>query len=93
MEGKVKGNPKALHGVSKEKRSDCPLVTLGLVINEHGFTTRSSFLPGNISEPTTLQQAIETLGGQDDLFKPVVVMDAGIASEDNLKWLRENKYS
>lgn len=93
MEGKAKGNPKALHGVSKEKRFDCPLVTLGLVINEHGFTTRSSFLPGNISEPTTLRQAIEELGEQNDLIKPVVVMDAGIASESNLKWLRENKYS
>jgi len=92
MEGKAKSNPKALHGVSKEKRFDCPLITLGLVINEHGFTTRSSFLPGNISEPTTLQQAIEQLGGQNDLIKPVIVMDAGIASDDNLKWLRENKY-
>lgn len=92
MEGRAKGNPKALYGVSKEKRSDCPLVTLGLVINEHGFTTRSSFLPGNVSEPTTLQQAIETLGSQDDLIKPIIVMDAGIASEKNLKWLRENKY-
>lgn len=92
MEGRAKGNPKALHGFSKEKRSDCPLVTLGLVINEHGFTTRSSFLPGNVSEPSTLQQAIEALGGQDDLIKPIIVMDAGIASEDNLKWLRENKY-
>ena len=92
MEGRAKGNSKAAHGVSKEKRSDCPLVTLGLVINEHGFTTRSSFLPGNVSEPTTLQKAIEELGGQGDLIKPIIVMDAGIASDDNLTWLREHKY-
>ena len=92
MEGKAKGNPKALHGVSKEKRSDCPLITLGLVINEHGFTTRSSFLPGNVSEPKTLQEAIEKLGGMDELIKPIVIMDAGIASEENLTRLRDNKY-
>ena len=93
MEGQAKGNPKAKHGVSKEKRTDCPLVTLGLVINEHGFATRSSFLPGNVSEPKTLQRAVETLHRPDDLFKPVVIMDAGIATEDNLKWLREHQYS
>jgi transposase len=92
IEGRAKDNPKARHGRSKEKRSDCPLVTLGMVINEHGFATRSSFLPGNISEPTTLQQAIEALGGLNDLIKPIIVMDAGIASDENLCWLRKNKY-
>jgi transposase len=92
MEGRAKGNPKAKHGVSKEKRFDCPLVTLGLVVNEHGFVTRSAFLPGNIGEPTTLQQAIQQLGPQDSLFKPIIVLDAGIASEDNLAWLRKHQY-
>jgi transposase len=93
MEGKAKRNPKALHGRSKEKRTDCPLVTLGLVINEHGFAKRSAFLPGNIGEPTTLQKAIEQLKLYDTLLKPTVVLDAGIASEDNLQWLRENHYT
>lgn len=92
MEGQAKGNPKAKHGVSKEKRSDCSLITLGLVINEHGFPMRSSFLSGNISEPGTLQKAIEALHRSDDLFKPIIVLDAGIASEDNLTWLREHKF-
>lgn len=61
MEGQAKGNGKARHGVSKENRTDCPLVTLGLVVNEHGFATRSAFLPGNISEPETLQQMVKAL--------------------------------
>lgn len=93
MEGKSKGNAKTAHGVSKEKRFDCPLVTLGLVINEHGFASRSFFLSGNIGEPTTLKQAIEQLGLDDSFIKPTVILDAGIASEDNLKWLRENHYT
>lgn len=93
MEGQAKNNPKARRGFSKEKRFDCPLVTLGLVINEYGFATRSSFFPGNISEPKTLEKAIMTLHSSTDLFKPVVVMDAGIATEDNLKWLRDHKFS
>ena len=33
--------PKAKRGHSKEKRSDCPLVTLGLVLDSSGFVRRS----------------------------------------------------
>lgn len=92
MEGQAKSNPKARHGVSKEKRSDCPLVTMGLVINEHGFLNCTSILPGNASEPKTLAGMIKKLDSHQSLFKPIIILDAGISSEENLKWLRENKY-
>ena len=92
MEGQARSNPKAQYGRSKEKRTDCRLVTLGLVLDEHGFYIRSKFLPGNISEPTTLKEAVEALNEPGQLFKPVVVMDAGIASEENLRWLKENQF-
>jgi transposase len=92
MEGQAKGNRKALHGVSKEKRSDCPLVTMGIVMNEHGFLNRTSILPGNASEPKTLQEMIKTLGHDEGFIKPIIILDAGISTEDNLKWLRENHY-
>lgn len=92
MEGQARSNPKARHGVSKEKRADCPLVTLGLVINEHGFLHRSSFLPGNASEPKSLQTMIESLDSHDSLLKPIIILDAGISSVENLQWLREHGY-
>ncbi len=37
-EGQCKTNGLAAHGHSKEKRSDCPLVTLGLVLDSSGFS-------------------------------------------------------
>jgi transposase len=92
MEGQAKSNPKAAHGVSKEKRSDCPLVTMGLVMNEHGFLSRTSILPGNASEPKTLEEMIKKLSVHQSLLKPTIILDAGIATNDNLAWLRENKY-
>lgn len=46
MAGKAESNPKACYGLSKEKRNDCPLVTMGLVMNEHVFLNRTSILPG-----------------------------------------------
>ena len=93
MEGKAQSNPKARHGLSKEKRSDCPLVTMGLVMNEHGFLNRTSILPGNASEPKTLEKMISNLSVHHGLFKPTVILDAGIATEDNLSWLRDKGYT
>lgn len=93
MEGQAKQNPKAKFGVSKEKRSDCLLVTMGLVMNEHGFLHRTSILPGNAAEPKTLEEMIKNLSVHDSLIKPTIVLDAGIATEANLTWLKENTYS
>ncbi len=92
MEGQAKGNPKAAHGISKEKRRDCPLITLGIAVNEHGFINRTKILPGNASEPKTLEDMIISLGQFDNLFNPIVILDAGISSEDNLTWLRDHGY-
>lgn len=93
MEGQAKSNPKASHGVSKEKRNDCPLVTMGLVMNEYGFLHRTSILPGNASEPKTLESMIGNLNAHQSLFKPTIILDAGIATNDNLAWLRKNGYT
>ena len=49
-------------------------------------------LPGNVSEPDTLRDAIARLAKvapPGDGPKPTVVMDAGIAAESNLEWLDE----
>jgi transposase len=91
-EGQAASNPKAIFGHSKEKRRDCPLVTLGLVANQHGFLHRSQIFPGNASEPQTLQMMIQSLS-TPFLSPPTIILDAGIASEDNLTWLREHQYS
>lgn len=93
MEGQARRNSKAKFGMSKEKRSDCRLVTMGLVMNEQGFLHRTSILPGNASEPKTLEEMIRSLSVHQNLIKPTILLDAGIATEANLAWLRENKYS
>ena len=96
FEGSGKFNRKAKRGRSKEKRSDCPLVTLGLVLDMHGFAKKSRIFDGNVSEPKTLETMIEGLSDRDisenPLFKPTIVLDAGISSEDNIKWLKSKGY-
>ena len=89
FEGTAKINPKARHGRSKEKRSDCPLVTLGLVLDGSGFVRRSEVFEGNVVEGNTLEQMLK---GLEAPAGALVVMDAGIAIESNLIWLREHGY-
>jgi len=94
FEGQCVQNPKAQFGRSKEKRSDCPLVTLGLVLDGDGFPLGSQVFPGNASEPATLELMLDGLQGKKPLTaeKPVIIMDAGIASADNIAWLTERGY-
>ena len=89
FEGAALGNPKAQRGHSKEKRSDCPLVTLGLVLDGSGFVRRSQTFDGAVSEGTTLDGMLRGLGAPRGAL---VVMDAGIATEDNIRWLRTQRY-
>ena len=58
FEGTASGNAKAQRGHSKEKRTDCPLVTLALVLDASGFPKRSEVFAGNVSEPATLKQML-----------------------------------
>ncbi len=55
FEGSASGIEKAHNGKSKEKRSDCPLVTLALVLDASGFPKRSQVFEGNVSEAGTLK--------------------------------------
>jgi len=92
FEGSGRYNNKARFGFSKEKRNDSPLVTLGLVMDAAGFPKRSQMFEGNVSEPKTMERMILGLSSRDTLSKPIIVMDAGIATEENLWWLKNHQY-
>jgi transposase len=88
----------AQRGHSKEQRKDSPLITLALVLDEDGFPKTSRILAGNVSEPGTLKEILQALPvkqvEQLSLFStaPTVVMDAGIATEENLEVLRQEGF-
>ena len=89
FEGEAGAQPKARRGHSKEKRSDCPLLTLGLVLDGSGFVRRSQVFAGNVREDSTLAAMLTALGAP---AAALVVMDRGIATEANIAWLREHGY-
>ena len=90
FEGSGKYNGKARFGVSKEKRSDCRLVTLALLTDGEGFPKKSGVFPGNISEPGTLEKI--PAGMFETGEKPPAVADAGIGTQKNVEWMGANGY-
>ena len=50
---------------------------------------RSDVFPGNVKESSTLEEMLARLSAPRDAL---VVMDAGVATEDNVTWLRDNGY-
>jgi hypothetical protein len=89
FEGTLTGNWKAARGHSKEKRSDCVLLTLGLVLDQSGFVRRSQVFAGNAVEARTLEAMLKGLHAPAGAL---VVMDRGIATEQNLGWLQTHGY-
>lgn len=89
FEGVAAGVSQAKRGRSKECRNDCPLITLALALDASGFVQRVQFFAGNASEPATLKGMLTGLHAQPGA---TVVMDAGIAAQANLSWLREQGY-
>lgn len=89
FEGLSEANPLAKHGYSKEKRSDCALLTLALVLDSAGFVRRSEVFAGNIREAKTLQSMLQGLNAPAGAM---VVVDRGLVSEENLNWLKSQGY-
>jgi transposase len=89
FEGEAGQQPQAQRGHSKEKRTDCPLLTLGLVLDASGFVRRSQVFAGNVREQQTLAGMLGALQAPQDAL---VVMDRGVATEACVTWLRDNGY-
>ena len=82
------------YGNSKEKRRDCKLLVLALVVNRHGFPKHYQLFEGRMQDTDSLRKIIDELDRQlKELgVKPVIVMDAGIATADNLDLIRGKGY-
>lgn len=94
-EGRMQGSKLARYGRSKEKRSDAKIVVLAVVVNAEGFLKYSQVFEGNMSDSASLEKIIKQLSERTAAkeAKPTIVLDAGIATDDNIKLLKENKYN
>ena len=94
FEGTKHKSKLAKFGRSKEKRSDAKLIVLALVINPEGFIKYSNVFEGNASDNTTLPAIIEKIRIKTSTSaqRALIVLDAGIATEENLELIQANGY-
>lgn len=93
FEGRKVGSNLAKYGRSKEKRNDCPLVVFTGVINAQGFIRHSRIYEGNKADTTTLNDMIEDLENYSPAgVKQTIVIDAGIATDENLETIKAKGY-
>jgi len=94
FEGVCRQNPKAKRGANKQKRNDCAQVVVGMVFDQYGFEMAHKVFEGSLNDSKSLVEMIGELqramtpGGE----KPLVVMDAGVATRKNLRLLREHGF-
>ena len=94
FEGRKTASALAKFGRSKEKRDDAKLVVLALVVNRYGFIKYSSVLEGNMSDSRSLAGMIDNLRIKTSASatKALVVIDAGIATDENLEMIKAKGY-
>lgn len=77
-------------GYSKEKRSDCTQVVLGLLTDTQGIPLGFEVHPGNTFEGKTLEGMVEKLRKKYTVNRFIFVADRGLFSSTNLEYLKKD---
>ena len=93
FEGRKAENKLPKYGRNKQKRNDCKQVVFTGVINKEGFIRHSRIYEGNQADSTTIEDMLDDLKQYTPhQTKATVVIDAGIATEDNLQLIASRGY-
>jgi len=89
FEGECRGNPLARRGYSRDSRPDCVQVCIGLVVTHDGIPLGYEFFAGNTGDSKTIEQIVVAMEQKYGRAQRVWVLDRGMVSEANLRFLRE----
>jgi transposase len=79
-------------GFSKDGKHQNPQIYLGLLVGLGGYAIGYDIFEGSIYEGNTLIPFLEKITAKFNLEKPIVVADAGLLSNDNIKALEAKNY-
>lgn len=88
FEGEAKGNPLAQRGYSRDKRSDCKQVCIGLVVSQCGMPLGYEVFAGNRTDVTTVEEIVETMERRYGKAERIWVGDRGMMSKQNIEFLK-----
>jgi transposase len=81
--------PMAQRGYSRDQRSDCKQVCIGLVVSRCGMPLGYEVFPGNTADVGTVEQIVTLMEERYGKSHRIWVMDRGMVSEKNLAFLRK----
>lgn len=90
FEGQAAGNPLAQRGYSRDQRSDCKQVCIGLVVSRCGMPLGYEVFAGNTADVTTVEHIVTTMEHRYGKSDRIWVMDRGMVSEDNIEFLKQD---
>jgi transposase len=91
VEGAATANPLMKRGYSRDHRPDCKQLVIALVVNVEGFPISYEVFEGNRADVTTLEAIVGIVEKKYGKARRVWVLDRGIISEDNLRFLRKRR--
>jgi transposase len=89
FEGEAQANPLAQRGYSRDHRPDCKQVCIALVVTFDGFPLGYEVFAGNTHDSRTLQTIVAAMEARHGVLGRVWITDRGMASAENLAWLRQ----
>jgi transposase len=89
FEGQAEANGLAQRGYSRDHRPDCKQVCIALVVTFDGFPLGYEVFPGKTHDSRTLRTIVTTMEARHGMVGRVWIGDRGMASAENLAWLRE----
>jgi transposase len=89
FEGLAEANPQAQRGYSRDHRPDCKQVCIALVVTFDGFPLGYEVFAGNTHDSRTLQTIVAAMEARHGALGRVWIADRGMASAENLAWLRQ----
>jgi transposase len=89
FEGQAGRNTLAARGYSRDHRSDCKQVCIGLVVSREGFPLGYEVFAGNRRDSTTLQEIVKRMEERYGRADRIWAVDRGMIDASNLKWLKE----
>lgn len=90
FEGQAHANPQAKRGHSRDHRSDCVQVCIGLIVTREGLPVAYEVFDGNRHDSTTIEQMVDAIEAKHGRANRVWVLDRGMVSEPNLQYIREH---
>ena len=92
FEGQCEANPMAQRGYSRDNRSDCKQVCIGLVVSRCGMPLGYEVFRGNRNDVKTWREIVTTMEARYGKADRIWCGDRGMMSKDNIEFMEsENR--